>query len=143
MFMEMAEAAAKRSTCFRLNVGAIIVKNNNVESIGYNGPPSGEPHCTGNTCPGKDQCHLTIHAEANAINRATGIVFGSDMYVTDSPCNVCTQLILTNGIKRLFFRSLYRINDHLIPLSNYVAVYQVTPSGYVIDYMTREFVEIK
>jgi dCMP deaminase len=142
MFMEMAEAAAKRSTCFRLNVGAIIVSNNNVLSIGYNGPPSGAPHCTGNDCPGKDHCKLTIHAEQNAIDRASGLPRLSDMYVTDSPCPSCASLIARHKFRRLFFRSLYRITAPVDMLSLHMEVYQVTPAGFVIDWKTREFAEI-
>lgn len=142
MFMMMAEAAAKRSTCFRLNVGAIIVRDNNVVSIGYNGPASGQPHCSGNLCPGRDRCDISIHAEENAIKRVSVYsVISSDMYVTDSPCSSCAELIRGSGIRRLFFETLYRVNDHLLPLMEYVEIYQVTPSGYVIDYKTREFVD--
>ena len=69
MFMMMAEAAARRSTCRRLNVGAILTYQNNVVSIGYNGPPPGEPHCYGGDC-GVPMCTRSIHAEFNAIVRA-------------------------------------------------------------------------
>lgn len=144
MFMEMAEAAAKRSTCFRLNVGAIIVKDNNVLSIGYNGPPSGEPHCTGNACSGKDLCMLTIHAEKNAIERSKTFLINADMYVTDSPCDDCTDLLIRHHFKRLFFGTPYRVIE---PINRLIAaridVYRVTPAGFVIDWRTREFTEIK
>ena len=136
MFMEMAETVAKRSTCFRLNVGALVVENNNVVSIGYNGAPSGEEHCTGNLCPGKLHCTRTIHAEDNAIRRVPANCNPTEIFVTDSPCEVCLKLIEERGIKRVFFKTLYRINDHL----NYFrgGVYQVTPAGYVVDYITKE-----
>lgn len=143
MFMEMAEAAAKRSTCFRLNVGAIVVKDNNVLSVGYNGPPSGEPHCTGNACPGRDHCKLTIHAEKNAIERAKTFLYQSDMYVTDSPCDDCTDLLINHRFKRLFFKTPYRVIE---PVRRMIVagikVYQVTPAGFVIDWETRDFAEI-
>lgn len=142
MFMEMAEAAAKRSTCFRLNVGAIVVLRNNVESIGYNGAPAGEPHCTGNACPGKDHCRHTIHAEENAIKRAIN-TYNADMYVTDSPCDSCASMLVQHGFRRLFFKTPYRI---IAPVDKLIAhgieVYQVTPSGYVINWETREFADI-
>lgn len=142
MFMEMAEAAAKRSTCFRLNVGAIIVINNNVESIGYNGAPTGEPHCTGNTCPGKDHCRHTLHAEENAINRARR-VYGGDMYVTDSPCDSCASAIVTHGIFRVFFRTPYRIITPLEKLVRHgVEVFKVTPAGFVVNWKTNDIVEM-
>jgi hypothetical protein len=50
LWMGMAEIAAQRATCFRGSCGAILVKDNDVVSIGYNGPPSGEEHCQGNDC---------------------------------------------------------------------------------------------
>lgn len=142
MFMLMAEAAAKRSTCFRLNVGAIIVSNNNVLSIGYNGPPSGAPHCTGNECPGKDHCKLTIHAEQNAIDRAASLPRFSDMYVTDSPCDDCASLLKQHNFRRLFFQSPYRVIAPVEKLLTHMEVYQVTPAGFVINWATREFAEI-
>lgn len=142
MFMEMAEAAAKRSTCFRLNVGAILVINNNVESIGYNGAPSGEPHCTGNACPGRDHCRHTVHAEENAIKRAI-FTYQADMYVTDSPCDACASMIQQCGIRRLFFKTPYRIITPLEKLVGYgVEVYKVTPAGFVVNWATNEIVEI-
>lgn len=143
MFMMMAEAAAKRSTCFRLNVGAIIVHRNNVLSIGYNGQPPGATHCTGNSCPGKDGCKLTIHAEENAIRRAIEIPWGSDLYVTDSPCKSCADLMIKHEIKRVFFKTPYRVIEPVQALIKLgVKVYQVTPAGYIIDWETREFADI-
>ena len=68
MFMDIAEVIAKRSTCLRNNVGAVIVESHNIVAIGYNGPASGCEHCTISTCLGKG-CSRSIHAEENAINR--------------------------------------------------------------------------
>lgn len=68
MFMDIAEIVAKRSACLRNNVGAVIVnKENNIVAIGYNGVPSGIPHCTSECCI--KGCSLAIHAEDNAIRR--------------------------------------------------------------------------
>lgn len=144
MFMEMAYAAAKRSTCFRLNVGAIIVRNNNVESIGYNGPPSGKPHCTGNDCPGRAYCTLTIHAEENAIRRAVALQPGyMDIYVTDSPCDACASLIANHGFRRVFFGTPYRLTAPLTKLiESGVEVFRVTPAGFVINWTTGEFADV-
>lgn len=142
MFMEMAEAAAKRSTCFRLNVGAIIVRANNVVSIGYNGPPSGEPHCSGNVCPGRSGCTIAVHAEQNAINRALCFLSGTDLYVTDSPCQQCCDLIIKRGIRRLFFRTPYRVIEPVNELIKYCQVYRLTPAGSVIEWESKDFVEL-
>ena len=141
MFMEMAKIVSKRSTCFRLNVGCVLVKNNRVVSCGYNGTPPGEPHCRGNRCPGRDGCNLTIHAEDNAI-RYLSVGMPDDAYITDSPCIRCAELLKATGIKRVFFETPYRNTDPLHWLKgNHVDVFQVTPSGYCIDWFTKEIME--
>jgi deoxycytidylate deaminase len=67
-FMNIARMVATRSTCPRKFVGAVIVKNNNILSTGYNGSMSGAPHCTDVGCMMEgDHCVATIHAESNAI----------------------------------------------------------------------------
>ena len=145
MFMEIAHTVAKRSTCFRLNVGAVVVINNRIVSIGYNGRPAGEPHCQGNDCLGRDGCHETIHAEDNALRHVPeGVdVTGADLYVTDSPCQRCSEWLQGYGIKRVFFGKPYRITESLNWLMERgVEVYQVTPAGYVIDWKTRRIVDV-
>lgn len=141
MFMEMAQVAAKRSTCFRLNVGAIITHNNSVVSIGYNGAPSGEPHCQGALCDGwGSKCTRTIHAERNAIDRLpAGIGRPLDLYVTDSPCAHCYDYIVQDmRVSRIFFGTPYRITDHLQNslFEGQIDVYRVLPSGVIIEWTT-------
>lgn len=144
MFMLMAEAAARRSTCRRLNVGAVLVCDNDVVSIGYNGPPSGEPHCTGPGC-GVPSCTRAIHAEMNCLERALKKPFGawefSTLYVTNSPCPTCTIKVIEAGVKRVIYRDEYRLVDHL---ANFAAarvqLLRLTPSGYMIDVASGEFV---
>jgi dCMP deaminase len=138
LFMEIAHSVAKRSTCYRLNVGAVCVVNNSIVSIGYNGAPSGKEHCRGNECPGRFECKETIHAEHNALKRVPREFIDNsalDLYCTDSPCMWCaTEALEIYKIKRLFFSRLYRINDHLnLMCERGVEVYQITPAGYVID----------
>jgi dCMP deaminase len=147
MFMEMAHVAARRSTCFRLNVGAIITRKNRPVSVGWNGAEAGAPHCAGNECPGivPGNCG-TLHAEANAIDGAMGIEAcpeGWDLYCTDSPCPNCTGKIISCGtIKRVFFEKLYRINDHLDRLRERdIKVYMITPAGYIVEFFSRRVVE--
>lgn len=144
MFMEIAHVVSKRSTCFRLNVGALVVINNRIVSIGYNGAPSGAPHCLGNACPGAMGCHETIHAEDNALRHVPHSLRheDKDLYVTDSPCLACTDRIIADKVKRLFFGRPYRLNEHLELLVDAgCEVYQVTPSGYVVDWFTRAIVD--
>lgn len=148
LFMEIAHVVAKRATCMRLSVGAVLVHQRNIVAIGYNGVPAGEPHCAGNDCPGKFKCELTTHAEANALKHLpSGAWNALDLYCTDSPCPDCYRMLLECGfIKRIFFATPYRVNDHLTETrpSGYIApeVYRVTPSGYVMDWRTRELVDV-
>lgn len=154
MFMDMAKAAARRSTCFRLNVGAVVVSDRNVVSIGYNGAPSGHPHCTGNGCPyfvdGRG-CGV-VHAEINALSR---IAVGDgrfmlrdasmpklELYVTHSPCAGCAEAILESGrIGRVYFETAYRIVDPVKALvARGVEVFQLLPSGMMVDHRTGELV---
>ena len=143
MFMMMAEAAARRSTCRRLNVGAILTYQNNVVSIGYNGPPPGEPHCYGGDC-GVPMCTRSIHAEFNAIVRAADAGFEnfalSTLYVTNSPCESCFNVIRAYRIPRVVFRDEYRIHQHLKDITHGVQIEKITPSGYRTDFVTGQFV---
>ena len=145
MFMEIAHTVAKRSTCFRLNVGAVVVVNNRIVSIGYNGRPAGQPHCEGSSCPGRDGCHETIHAEDNALRHVPEAMAleNVDIYVTDSPCQHCAERINEWNVRRVFFGKPYRITESLDWLMERgVEVYQVTPAGYVIDWKTRRIVDV-
>lgn len=149
MFMQMAEAAARRSTCYRMSVGAILVDQNNVIGIGYNGPPAGQEHCTGVTCPGNSGCTRAVHAEVNALHRSSisPASFHHDysfrkIYVTASPCLACAQELVDYGVMNVFFTNEYRIKDgidYLIESGH--KVFRMTPGGYIINYRTGELVD--
>lgn len=116
LFMEIAKLVARRSTCERAQVGAVIVKKNRVISMGYGGSPSGQPHCTEVGCEiGSDGgCIRTVHAEANAIAFAArhGISLeGCSMYVTLAPCYTCAKLLINAGIKEVVYLKPYRKMD--------------------------------
>lgn len=141
---------AKRSTCLRLNVGAVLVQGRSIVSIGYNGAPSGAPHCTNDDCSGNRPCRKTIHAEINALEYLPYEVkmgnYGRalDLYVTDSPCEACFNSIQTFGrVKRIFFANPYRLNDHLTGHGRSIGIYRVLPSGYVVDWETKELADVK
>ena len=162
MFMMMARAAAMRSTCFRLNVGAIVTKDNNPVAVGWNGQAPGAPHCEGNDCPGvvPGNCG-TIHAEVNALAKAQGLLdIGGpvDLYVTHSPCADCLASLMHGAlhVERIFFEVPYRNTNHLgmvhrpyiiryagITHHRTTEVYEVTPAGYIVEYFTREVVELR
>lgn len=164
MFMDMARVASKRSTCSRLNVGAMVVKDNSPISVGWNGAASGDPHCTGNSCPGMTpgKCPA-LHSEANALNKACSIIEPGgevDLYITHSPCSMCSLLIQQSDlwVKRILFEIPYRDTRHLGMFQKAytdprlgssaeedlrkTGVYEVTPAGYIVDYFSREVVEL-
>lgn len=109
---ELVKITARRSTCSRLSVGAIIIRDTRVISSGYNGAPPGFPHCSHQ--PGDDApCSVSTHAEANAIAFAakSGIrTDGAGILVTHAPCGACSKLIISSGIKAVHWLEPYR-ND--------------------------------
>jgi dCMP deaminase len=113
-FIAQAAMLSTRSTCTRLHVGAILVKENRVIASGYNGSVAGTAHCTevGDLMV-DGHCIRAVHAEQNALMQAAqmGIsVAGSTVYVTDVPCVHCTKLLLQAGITTIKYLRDYR-ND--------------------------------
>src|SRR5690606_24473551 len=109
--MAMAHLTALRSTCLRLQVGAVIARHGRIMSTGYAGAPSGLPHCTPETCNETTPCTNTAHAEIGAITFAAreGIaVGGSTLYCTHSPCKPCAQSIINAGITKVIYDHKYR-----------------------------------
>ena len=119
-FLMLAKLAATRSTCLAFPVGAVIVKDRQVVATGYNGSPSGSAHCTaqGYCYPGLSSCDANkimpsraIHAEANAIAQAAkhGIATdGACIYVTLEPCLSCLKLIISAGIREVFYETSFK-----------------------------------
>lgn len=111
-FMEMAHVVAKRSTCNRRAVGALLVKDKRVLTTGYNGSPPGQPHCTEVGClMHEGHCVRTIHAEQNAVVQAAlhGVsTQGATCYVTTFPCHNCAKILISAGIKRIVYASEYQ-----------------------------------
>ncbi|NOZ70669.1 MAG: dCMP deaminase [Chloroflexi bacterium] len=113
-FMGIALQVAKRSTCDRAHVGAVIVRDRRILTTGYNGSPSGLPHCddVGHLLV-DGHCVRTIHAEQNAIVQAgyLGVsVRGGTLYVTHQPCLTCAKLIINAGIRRVVYAGTYPDN---------------------------------
>lgn len=110
-FIDIAVLVSSRSTCLRKQHGAVIVKDRQILSTGYNGTPSKITHC--DTCfreehniPHGTMYELcrSVHAEANAITQAAkhGIAInGATMYITGMPCLMCARLIINAGIKEV------------------------------------------
>jgi|TARA_R110000803_G_scaffold149065_1_gene214480 dCMP deaminase len=123
-YMDTAERFASLSTAVRLQVGTIVVKDNRIISIGYNGMPAGWD----NTCEDEIDEELSngttsyklrtkaevIHAEANAISklaRSGEAGLGADIYITHAPCVECAKLIYGTGIARVYYKTKYKSDD--------------------------------
>jgi dCMP deaminase len=106
-FIEITLAVAKRSTCLRAQVGAIIVKDKRILTTGYNGAPKGLLHCLDVGCEIVDgHCVRTLHAEQNAIIQAAlhGVsLAGGTIYSTHQPCHTCAKMIINAGLQRVVY----------------------------------------
>jgi len=114
-FMQITQLVATRSTCMRRQVGALLVKDKNIMATGYNGVPSGITHCDVTGCL-RDQLNVPsgerhelcrgLHAEQNAIIQAAkhgGNISGSILYCTDSPCIICSKMLINAGVIEVIF----------------------------------------
>jgi len=118
-FIDITRLVATRSTCLRRGVGALLVKNRNILTTGYNGAPSGINHCGASGCirqqknvPSGERHELCrgLHAEQNAIIQAAkhGVnIDGATLYCTTMPCVICTKMLINAGIQRVVFDEGY------------------------------------
>ncbi len=118
-FLDIAALVARRSTCLRRNVGAVLVRERRILSTGYNGAPSGLRHCLDIGClrdqlqvPSGERHELCrgLHAEQNAIIQAAlhGVgIAGATLYCTNQPCVICAKMIINAGIDSVVVRDGY------------------------------------
>lgn len=118
-FLRIAAEVAKRSTCLRRSVGAILVLDRYILATGYNGPPSGIPHCEDVGClrdrmqvPSGERHELCrgLHAEQNAIIQAARhgtSINGATLYATHHPCSLCAKMLINAGVRRIVIREDY------------------------------------
>jgi dCMP deaminase len=118
-FLEMAGLVAKRSTCLRRSVGAVLVRDKRILATGYNGAPSGLRHCVEIGClrlelkiPSGERHELcrALHAEQNALIQSSlhGIsVKGATLYATTQPCVICAKMLINAGIKEIVISEGY------------------------------------
>ena len=127
-YLDIAEAVLERSTCIRRNFGAVIVKNDEIISTGYNGAPRGRKNCSDLKYCMREKLNIprgeryelcrSVHGEENAIISASrkdmigsslylvGKNFDNDEYVKDArPCAMCKRVIINSGIEKIYIRN--------------------------------------
>jgi len=128
--MKVAEIYSQLSSAKRLQVGCVIVKNDTIIGIGYNGMPSGWDNCCEDMAILQDEISPgvfnlskrtelktkpeVIHAEINAISkvaRSTNSSEDADMFITHAPCIECAKSIFQSGIRRIFYKDTCRSED--------------------------------
>ena len=117
-YMDVAERFAELSSARRLHVGAIVVKDDRIISIGYNGMPAGWDNDCEDQTYDEDGFHITLkskpevlHAETNAIAKlakSNESGMGATMFITHAPCLDCAKLIYQSGIGSVLYRNSYR-----------------------------------
>ena len=125
LYLDIASKISEMSFARRLHVGAVIVKNDNIISFGWNGMPSGWdnncedvitpslPYLQGDGPTLKTKPEV-LHAEQNAIAKlakSTESGDGATMFITHAPCLDCAKLIYQSGIKFVYYRNTYRNTD--------------------------------
>ena len=118
-FLGIAHTVAKRSTCTRRQVGAVIVRDRRIITTGYNGAPAGLAHCLEIGCL-RDQLQIAsgtrqetcraLHSETNAVIQAAqhGVsTKGATLYCTSQPCSVCARMLINAGIVRIVYTGDY------------------------------------
>lgn len=122
-YMDVAERFAQLSSATRLQVGAIVVKDDRIISIGYNGMPTGWDNCCEHTIQHRELGTCTtvskaevLHAETNAIAKLaksgeSGL--GATMFVTHAPCIDCAKLVYQSGIATVYYKNEYRSTQGL------------------------------
>lgn len=118
-FMDIAHLVKTRSTCTRRQVGAVVVKDKQILSTGYNGAPKACKHCIDIGClrtklnvPSGERHELcrALHAEQNAIAQAAAHgtrLDGATIYVTAQPCSLCAKLLINTGISHIIYEGDY------------------------------------
>jgi dCMP deaminase len=132
VLMQAAVLWSMQSTCSRADVGAVISRDGRILSSGYNGAPSGMPHCDHscdcncqpyclNKCRSLQPCRNVVHAEANAIAFAAkyGVgIQGAELHTTRVPCLNCAGMIINAGIKRVVWGEEHRDMEGFLRLGH-------------------------
>ena len=123
--MDAAEVYSRLSTAKRLQVGCVVVKDNTIIGIGYNGMPSGwNNNCEEEIIVEEDEKFIkglktkpeVLHAETNAlakIAKSTNSSDGASMFITHAPCIDCAKLVYQSGINSVYYRNSYKNTEGL------------------------------
>jgi dCMP deaminase len=142
-FMEITSLVAERSTCLRRKVGAVLVRDKRILATGYNGAPSGLPHCLDIGCLREDnnipsgQRHELcrgLHAEQNVIIQAArdGIpIQGATLYSTTRPCVICAKMIINATIAAVYYQEGYadELADQMLQEAGIELINWKSPDG--------------
>jgi len=114
-FLKIADLVSTRSTCPRLHVGAVLVKDRMIVSTGYNGSPRKTDQCDEVGCRVvNDHCIRTNHGEENAVLQAAynGIsTKGATLYTKYFPCEHCVKILINAGVERIVYQEIYKNLD--------------------------------
>jgi dCMP deaminase len=119
-YMGIAQIMARRGTCRRRQVGAVITDEvGHILSTGYNGPPPGYPHCVNSTvgCVTDPDC-IALHAEWNALLQCSVLPLASNIYVTASPCIECAKMLAGTHIHTIYYKEAYPDHSKLVAYWN-------------------------
>jgi dCMP deaminase len=128
-YMKLAEITAQRTNCLKRGVGCVIVKDDRIISIGYNGTPKNTLNCYEGGC---ERCNdkliqsgekldlcKCLHAEENALLFCDFFkTENSVMYITHFPCLTCSKKIIQAGVKQIYYLNPYNDNKSIIYLQN-------------------------
>lgn len=114
IWMNIAEIIAQRSVCLRYQVGAVLVRNKKIVTLGYNGPPKGITHCgeigcakqtgaNGGLCRG---AHAEMNAIVNAANHGLSVA-GTTLFCTYRPCLECSKHLINAEVAKIIFKKDY------------------------------------
>ena len=131
-YLDIAQTVLERATCLRRVYGAIIVKNDEIISTGYNGAPSGVTSCKERgeclrrklAIPSGTQAETcyAVHAEQNAIVQAARLgsrIEGATLYCTHQPCVICAKMIINAGIDEVVIRRTEEEFD-IVPVQKWI-----------------------
>lgn len=122
-YLKLAKIASERATCSKLKVGAVLVRQQRIVAVGYNGAPSGWTHCNHvfNSFEGvkinkrDDHCKNALHAEMSVLLMCARFGIPTDgtvLYLTHFPCSECTKAIAQAGVKGVMYKEDYKNEEN-------------------------------